>query len=165
MQRLRGWLTKHQEENLVDSGKQRLIACVETYFKFALAADPTFESPIGEGTQNLISDLLKLPEGKLIRNSGGKSKALKWLSTTQGSGSSKHASTSTSLWTIADVSHDTVQLMSGGFDSDACDETRELIVTDRALLARWQASLDQGLLVEVELDSNDTIVNSRVQDA
>ncbi len=37
IQRLQQWLTKHQDENLSDAGKQKLLAACETYFKFAVA--------------------------------------------------------------------------------------------------------------------------------
>jgi small subunit ribosomal protein S16 len=92
IRRLRAWLQKHQDESLVDAGKQKLVQAVECYFKLALAADPTFSAALGEATQELVMDLLKLPEGKLIRNAGGKSKALKWLDVAQAASSAASVS-------------------------------------------------------------------------
>lgn len=174
MHRLRTWLTKHQDESLADAGKQKLVACIEVYFKFAQALDATFETPIGEAAQGLITDLLKLPPGKLVNNSGGKSKALKWLAATQqsssaASASASAASASSSAWTVADVSpHDcTLTLTSGGFDDDDNDDNDEIRdafpVADRTLFERVRRCIDSGGAVEVEL-KGDVIVNTRFRD-
>jgi hypothetical protein len=172
IQRLRQWLTKHQDENLSDAGKQKLLAACETYFKVAVARDATFESPECEAVQNLISDLLKLPEGKLIRSAGGKSKAMKWLEVSQsrtpnkiGSGNSACA-VSVSRWTVADLSHkNTLQLIAGSCDSELSDEVRDdVLVEDPAIVLRIRRCLGAGGGVELELDSNDKIVSVHCSD-
>jgi hypothetical protein len=164
MKRLRTWLGKHQEEMLNDSGKQKLIGTVEAYFRFCSKADPTFESELGETAQALISDLLKLPEGKLIRNSGGKSKALKWLDATQQSsksGGKPAASASTTSWNVADVdAKGKLTLMSANGD-DMCED---VAVTDAAMLKRIRSAFEADETVTVELDGLNVVVKVIVGD-
>jgi hypothetical protein len=188
IRRLRTWLQKHQDESLVDAGKQKLVLAVECYFKLSLAVDPTFSAALGEATQELVMDLLKLPEGKLIRNAGGKSKALKWLDIAQaassaasasslpGSAAAKAAVAATTKWTVADVARDgTLSLISGGIDDDDDDDdgngdaretqTREgVAMADKAAVARVRACVDGGGSVEIELDASDRIVGTRFQE-
>ena len=172
IQRLRQWLTKHQDENLSDAGKQKLVAACETYFKFALVRDAAFELPECEAVQDLISDLLKLPEGKLIRSAGGKSKAMKWLEVSQsrrpgaiGGGASAHAGCLT-RWTVADISHKNVlQMIAGSCESELGDQVRDdLHVEDAAMVLRIRRCLGAGGVVEVELDGNDAIVSAQCSD-
>jgi hypothetical protein len=161
IQRMRQWLSKHQHENLSDAGKQKLIAACEIYFKFAVARDPTFECPECEAVQNLISDLLKLPEGKLIRSAGGKSKVMKWLEVTQSrvpvdvpSVSGPAPAASSTRWTVVDISHkNMLQLIAGSYDSELTDRVRDDVpVADPAMVARMRRCLDDGGTVEVQLD-------------
>ena len=167
IQRLRSWLTKHQDEMLVDSGKQKLIACAELYFKFAERVDTSFESPCGEAAASLVSDLLKLPEGKLIRNQGGKSKALKWLAVTQmrGGGSASSSVVSgketASTWSVLDVTH-----QGRLYVRSAVDDTRDdVVVADASLLERIRACVEAGGQVRVELDSSAAIMQTHFEDA
>jgi hypothetical protein len=169
IQRLRQWLTKHQDENLSDTGKQKLIAACETYFKFAVGRDATFESPECEAIQNLISDLLKLPEGKLIRSAGGKSKAMKWLEISQknSAGTIAPARTgSVTRWTVADISHkNALQMIAGTCDSELSDHIRDdFHVDDPALVLQIRRCLDVGGVVEIELDNHDAIVGVQFRD-
>lgn len=173
IQRLQQWLTKHQDENLSDAGKQKLLAACETYFKFAVARDAAFELPECESVQNLISDLLKLPEGKLIRSAGGKSKAMKWLEVSQSRRPNKLAGgasadvVSLTRWTVADITHKNVlHVIAGSCDSELSDQVRDNIsVGDAAMASRIRRCLDAGGVVEVELDGNDVIASVKYSDA
>jgi hypothetical protein len=172
IQRLRQWLTKHQDENLSDAGKQKLVAAAETYFKFAVGRDATFESPECEAIQNMISDLLKLPEGKLIRSAGGKSKAMKWLEVSQRGAPSKIApdfsarAVSVTRWTVSDISHKNVlQMIAGSCDSELSDLVRDdFHIHDPALVLRIRRCLDAGGVVEIELDGRDAVVSVQCTD-
>ncbi len=168
---MRQWLTKHQDESLSDAGKQKLVAACENYFKFAVARDATFELPECEAVQNLISDLLKLPEGKLIRSAGGKSKAMKWLEVSQRGGPSRiapgaSAACCVTRWTVADISHkNMLQMIAGSCDSELSDHVRDdFQVDDPALVLRMRRCLDAGGAVEVDLDMHDAIVSVRCSD-
>ncbi len=172
IQRLRQWLTKHQDENLSDAGKQKLVAACETYFKFAMARDASFELPECEAVQDLISDLLKLPEGKLIRSAGGKSKAMKWLEISQSrrpgaivGGAPAHAGCVT-RWTVADISHKNVlHMIAGSCEYELGDQVRDdLRVDDAAMAVRIRRCLVAGGVVEVQLDCNDAIVSAQCSD-
>jgi hypothetical protein len=172
IQRLRQWLTKHQDENLSDAGKQKLVAACETYFKFAVGRDATFESPECEAIQNLISDLLKLPEGKLIRSAGGKSKAMKWLEVSQRGTPGTVASDASArsipvtCWTVSDISHqNALQMIAGSCDSALTDHVRDdFHIDDAALALRIRRCLDAGGVVEMHLDNHDAIASVRCSD-
>lgn len=173
IQRLRQWLTKHQNENLSDAGKQKLMSACETYFKFAVARDATFESPECESVQNLISDILKLPEGKLVRSAGGKSKAMKWLELSQsrrpGPASNLAAAHSVpaTRWIVADMSHSNcLQLVSASCDAELSGQVLDDVrVGDASTAQRVRSCLDAGGVVEVELNSSNAIIGVYCTDA
>ena len=172
IQRLRQWLTKHQNENLSDAGKQKLMSACETYFKFAVARDATFESPECESVQNLISDILKLPEGKLVRSAGGKSKAMKWLELSQSRrpGPSNLAAAHpvpATRWIVADMTHShCLQLVSASSDAELSGQVLDDVrVGDASTAQRVRSCLDAGGVVEVELDGSNAIVGVYCTDA
>ena len=77
--RLQKWLQKHQDESLPDGHKEKLLSAVQRYYKFACSST---SDESRNAVHNLVDDLLKLPEGKLVTGKA-KKQALKWLDTLQ----------------------------------------------------------------------------------
>lgn len=75
--KLKTWLQKHQNDLLQDPIKGKLFHIVENYFHFSMK-HKAIEDLLDQ-TQSLISDLLQMPEGKLI-SAKDKKKALNWHS-------------------------------------------------------------------------------------
>lgn len=75
--KLKTWLQKHQNDLLQDPIKGKLFHIVENYFHFSMK-HKSIEDLLDQ-THSLISDLLQMPEGKLI-SAKDKKKALNWLS-------------------------------------------------------------------------------------
>lgn len=73
IKKFRAWIVKHQDENVPDGAKAKLLCAVQQYHK---AAQRTPD--IAEASHALIEDLLMLPEGKLV-TAKAKKAALKWL--------------------------------------------------------------------------------------
>ena len=79
MSRLSKWMIKHQSESVGDGSKNRLLSVVELFFRY-IPRDTSSEATVQltEAKSALISDYLKLPEGKLV-NSKLKRRALSWI--------------------------------------------------------------------------------------
>jgi len=87
--KLQKWLQKHQDEPLPGGHKDKLLQCIQSYhvFTLKLAETNTRENGVisdltvgvADRVLELVEDLCKLPEGKLVAGKSSKTKALKWI--------------------------------------------------------------------------------------
>ena len=87
--KLQKWLQKHQDESLPGGHKDKLLQCIQSYhvFTLKLAETNTRENGVisdltvgvADRVLELVEDLCKLPEGKLVAGKSSKTKALKWI--------------------------------------------------------------------------------------
>jgi len=128
--RLQKWLQKHQDEPLPDGHKEKLLSTVQRYYKFA-CSNASEESR--NAVLNLVDDLLKLPEGKLVTGKA-KKQALKWLDTLQSLAEAtsigKDADDSTELLQLIEICGAELVLMDGD-----TGETKQVAATDDQLAA------------------------------
>lgn len=164
IKKLRQWLTKHQTEMLPDGAKQKLLSAVEAYFLYCCKRPDRFEGEVGDVVTSLVSDLLKLPEGKLI-SAKSKLKALKWLETTAVSKEASVSPTpsSSTRWVVGDID-EAGKLMLMSERPGSSDLIEDFTVDDGALLARIQETFDREAPVLLELDGDRRIIAVRTDD-
>merc|ERR1719367_1578474 len=77
--KLRKWLYKHQDEVLPDGHKGRLVNVLQRYFKYATEHEAAKDDEKArQAVLELLEDMLKLPEGKLVAGMSTKGKLIKW---------------------------------------------------------------------------------------
>ena len=87
--KLQKWLQKHQDESLPAGHKDKLLQCIQSYHVFTLKLAETnirekgvisdLTVSVADRVLELVEDLCKLPEGKLVAGKSSKSKALRWI--------------------------------------------------------------------------------------
>ena len=81
VKKLAAFITKHQSDSVTSNQQSRLLSIIEMYYKYATSKERDADDDdtrMHDSVQSLISDLLALPEGKLV-TSKGKKKAVTWL--------------------------------------------------------------------------------------
>ena len=153
IRKLRTWLQKHQSETLTDGAKQKLLAATECYYLYCVKREERFEGEVGGLVTELVEDLLKLPEGKLI-SAKSKTKALKWLETTKLSfEASTETVISTTRWVVGDIDESgRLMMMSERPGSDELIE--DFVVHDLETLTKIREYFQFEAPILVDLDMN-----------
>mmetsp|Transcript_3702 Transcript_3702/g.3839 ORF Transcript_3702/g.3839 Transcript_3702/m.3839 type:complete len:164 (+) Transcript_3702:104-595(+) len=137
----------------------------EKYYIY-LSSSSTLPESVIDLISNLLSDMMAIPEGKLI-SSKAKSRLLKWSQSLQSditSTSSNNNNSNTNNnsrrteWIVADIHEETgKQLTLMSADVDSSDILEYINVPDTALLERIQVRFEteeEGVTVLVEIDNN-----------
>jgi hypothetical protein len=140
------WLQKHQSESIPEGSKAKLMSTVEVYYRYGKMVPE-----LADAARNLIDDLLKLPEGKLV-SAKGKNKALRWLGSSSAVGPESsedcdnadgETSDSPRRWIVAEiVSEKKRQLTLMDADGGLGDLLENVIVGDVALFNKIKAQFD-----------------------
>ena len=165
VRKLRTWIQKHQTDTLTDGAKQKLLSAVECYFLYCMKRSGKFEEEVGGLVTDLVEDLLKIPEGKLI-SAKSKTKALKWLENTTlsneaAAGTETSASNTRSRWVVGDIDESgRLMLMSERPGSDELIE--DFVVHDLEKRKKIQEYFQNEAPILVELDMNRELVSVNV---
>ena len=139
IKKFRTWIVKHQDENVPDAQKGKLLSTVQAYHKTA-ATTPD----IAEASHSLIEDLLMLPEGKLV-TAKAKRTALKWLEEGRQGKSDGAAASEDHLeeerWQVFDCEGDTATLWRM---DDAGGTTMEVTLHDEVVRAEVASRFETG---------------------
>eukprot|EP01041_Mallomonas_annulata_P010635 gene10635-22202_t len=159
--RLRTWIQKHQGETVPDGAKTKLMTIVEKYYVHLTSGN---NSAILDIVTGLLSDLLSLPEGKLI-SAKGKSRLLKWLQSLNKSNSDEpkvdnHSLQEASVWVVADICDNTGALTLMKPDVDSNELIEDVIVHDNSLLIEIRRMFEEEEYVAVELDSSRNVIRT-----
>lgn len=160
--RLRTWIQKHQSESVPDTAKQQLLSTVELFHNFANDRTQSLQSEksvtsVGNLVGDLVSDLLKIPEGKLI-TSKGKRRAMKWVSSgeqNRKSGNMKDEESLVTKWSVVDLDEEsgTTTLMA----IDGGNIKENFHVDDESKMDAIVALFVSGAGVIIELRGNGSV--------
>lgn len=167
--KLRKWLQKHQDESLPGGHKDKLLQCIQSYhvFTIKLAEKDTkggngisdLSVGLADTVLELVEDLCKMPEGKLVSGKSSKSKALKWIDqllmiVNRVELPKEGLNTCTKNFELIDVSHINaesyeLELM----DPESGDVKNTIYATsDTSFKERFENG--ESVLVEVDLDTH-----------
>ena len=163
VKKLRVWIQKHQSDLLTDGAKMKLFSAVESYYLYCMKRAGRFEDEVGGLVTDLVEDLLKLPEGKLISGKS-KSKALKWLENTtlpKEAAVETETSATHTRWVVGDIDESgRLMLMSERPGSDELIE--DFVVHDLEKLTKIQEYFQKEAPILVDLDVNRVLVSVMV---
>jgi len=171
--KLQKWLQKHQDESLPGGHKDKLLNCIQSYQVFTLKLAETNIRENGEISDltvgvadkvlDLVEDVCKLPEGKLVAGKSSKSKALKWIDQLTAIVNRERLSkegpkTCTRNFELIDVSHinaDSYELEL--MDPESGDVKNTIYVTsDTSFKERFENG--ERVLVEVDLETHEVLM-------
>ena len=174
--KLQKWIQKHQDESLPGGHKDKLFQCIQSYY---IVTVKLAENDLRHGEKNitdltvtladkvleLVEDLCKLPEGKLVSGKSSKAKALKWidqlLSIINREGGFQDGISNTSgclkKFELIDVSHlDSDNYELELMDPESGDVKNTVYSTDDASFKK-RFENGESVLVEVDLDTHEVM--------
>ena len=172
IKKLRQWIQRHQSETVPDSSKIKLLSVIQTYFKFYSKREiSTFDDELGDIIHGAVSDILRIPEGKLT-NSKHKSKALKWLETISTSSSSSSLPSSPrrlprteskiKRYVVAEINDSGKLVLMGDEPDDSGDLIEGYVVDDKDLLASIIDGFEGEAPIYLDLDDIHNIVGTNL---
>lgn len=149
IKKLRSWLQKHQNEVVIDSIKEKLLLTLEAYYKYFHVNHN--EEFIKDSVEELLSDFLQFPEGKLL-SSKSKKKVLGWINIIRKSNldeSNKNVK-KTKKYSVENVNcNSQVDLLS---IDDPEDWLVDFLVEDRSIFEQIEGNFQQDKVIYVEID-------------
>ena len=136
------WLQKHQNEEITDQAKGKIIIIIEKYYLYYKNSNNDNDNDIirlEDTLEKLLSDYLALPEGKLVTGKF-KLKVMNWQSSMQQQNNISNNSDNISnnnnnieRWIICDINDNKITLMKP--DSNINDEIiDDVIINDSNIL-------------------------------